>query len=325
MTEAEAIAQLTELFGEDPWPEAVRFVRALGLVRSGYPPAQAAKSVRSTRRQIQRIIDSPDPLAAALGGYTPAPAADLEKAKRAIGQMVLGRAAERVFLDLFRDTFNDEDLDIENVSAAATDTDIYLVNGKRRRLYRINIKFFGSIFRRAEEIVGLPPDDCFALATYKIRSALEKQNDEGKPYFFAIVGVAGLTADVAGEHLPEETLRVASIVLSSNAPRKRQFEDRVVDYAVSRGLEAYSRAYDRIREAPWFVLSAERAARLMRDMLFDRVPALTVRNFTRVFRGAEVDMHFSLSTDLTPLPEFFEHLKTEGRERVATLLSRGDL
>lgn len=63
----------------------------------------------------------------------------------------------------------------------------------------------------------------------------------------------------------------------------------------------------------------------MRDMLFERVYALSIRNFTRVFGGAEVDMHFSLKTDLIPLPTFFTMLKDEGREKVATLLSRGDL
>jgi len=286
---------------------------------------EAARSIQTTTQKLQSIVDAADPIAAALAGPSSPTDEGRTKAQRALGQMVVGRAAETVFLDLFRETFKGEELDIENVTDEGSDTDIYLVNGKRRRLYRINIKFFGSVFRKAQEMVGLASDDCFALATYKIRSGIAKQSSEGKPYFFAIVGVPGLTADAAGQQFPNEVLEVAALVLSSGAPQRRKFEDSIVDYAVAQRLAVFRESYERIHQAPWYVLSAERANRLLREMLFERVPALSVRNFTRMFQGAEVDMHFSLARDLTPLPKFFEQLASEGRERVATLLSRGDL
>jgi hypothetical protein len=325
VTEEQLLAQLQTLFGDGEWPDAVRFLRGVHLVRHGKPVAEAALAIRTTSSKLKSILDADDPVSEALGGTVAPNDASRSKARRAIGQMVVGRAAETVFLDLFRGTFKDEELDIENVTDEGTDTDIYLVNGRRRRLYRINIKFFGSIFRRAQETVGLSPDDCFALATYKIKSGIKKQNDEGKPYFFAIVGVPGLTADAAGDQFPPAILDLATLVLSSGAPGRRRFEDLLVDHAVEEKLAVFADSYAKIHSAPWYILSAERAARLMREMLWERVPALSVKNFTRMFRGAEVDMHFSLRNDLTPLPTFFEHLKEEGRERVATLLSRGDL
>ena len=128
--------------------------------------------------------------------------------------------------------------------------DIRLTNGKQRPLYRINIKYFGSAFRRAPEMVGLAPEDCFALATYKIRSGLEKQQTEGKPYFFAIVGVSGLTADVAGSQFPPEILEAAAVVLTSNAKQRRKFEDRLVDHVVAKNLPVFSYNYASIHESP---------------------------------------------------------------------------
>jgi hypothetical protein len=80
----------------------------------------------------------------------------------------------------------------------------------------------------------------------------------------------------------------------------------------------------RIESANWFVLGARKADRLLRELLFERVFALRTRNFSRQFRGAELDMHFSLSRDLTPLTTYLEMLRTAGYPRVTTLLERGD-
>jgi hypothetical protein len=325
MKESEILNALSAVFEDETWPEATRFLQGLMLARGGMDDKRASKRIRTTSKALRAVIDATDPVAAALGGVKPLDDAARSKARRALGQMVLGRAAEMAFLNLFRNAFKDEELDIVNVSEEGSDTDVRLTNGRKRELYRINIKFFGSTFRRAPEMVGLASDDCFALATYKIRSGLDKQQSEGKPFFFAIVGVSGLTADVAGSQFPPDILEAAAVVLSSNAKQRRKFEDRLVDHVVAKELPVFTYNYARIHGSPWYILSAERAARLMRDMLFERVYALTIRNFTRVFGGAEVDMHFSLKSDLTPLPTFFKMLKDEGREKVATLLSRGDL
>ena len=66
----------------------------------------------------------------------------------------------------------------------------------------INIKFHDTAFRKAAELVGLDPGDCFALATYKIYQGLQKQEKEVLPYLFAVVGVSGLTGARVGEARP---------------------------------------------------------------------------------------------------------------------------
>jgi hypothetical protein len=44
--------------------------------------------------------------------------------------------------------------------------------------------------------------------------------------------------------------------------------------------------------------AARRASTLLRDPLFERVHALRLRDFDRLFRGAEINMHLSLSTEM---------------------------
>jgi len=62
----------------------------------------------------------------------------------------------------------------------------------------------------------------------------------------------------------------------------------------------------------------------LHEKLFERVHALSLKGFTRRFRNAEVDMHFSLSGELTPVRTFFELLIQESPQRVAVGLDRGD-
>src|SRR6185436_8456222 len=103
-----------------------------------------------------------------------------------LGQLILGRAAETAFEESYKSTMETEELELRDVREGGTDTDYRLYNGKGKPVYRLNIKFHGALFRRAPELVGLDPQDCFALATYKIHSALEKQVQDQLPYFFAV-------------------------------------------------------------------------------------------------------------------------------------------
>jgi hypothetical protein len=220
---------------------------------------------------------------------------------------------------------NRNDLILRDLREGRTDTDYRLHNGRGRPIYRVNIKFHGSQFRRAPEMVGLDSSDCFALATYKIHSAIEKQKQEGLPYFFAIVGVPNLTGESAGRDIPP--LLVETVALIDQAPKgksKRDLEDAVVEGLVNKSNPVFKKTLERILSADWYVLSARRADKLLRELLFDRVFALRMRGFARVFRGAELDMHFSLSKDLIPLKQFLATLREGGPQRVTTLMERGD-
>jgi hypothetical protein len=248
-----------------------------------------------------------------------------ERAGQMLGQLLLGRCAEIAFERIYKSEMHSEEFELRDLREGRTDTDYRLHNGRGRPIYRVNIKFHGSRFRRASEMVRLDPGDCFALATYKIASAMEKQSQEGLPYFFAIVGVPNLTGESVGRDIPP--FFVETVALIDQAPKgrsKRDIEDAVVQSLVASDRLVFHKTLEQILAVDWYVLSARRADKLLRELLFDRVFALRMRGFTRVFGRAEIDMHFSLSKDLIPLKQFLATLREGGPQRVTTLMERGD-
>ena len=244
--------------------------------------------------------------------------------------MLLGTLAERCFEASYRNIVQTDELRLEDDRSGRTDTDYRVFNGQDRPVFRINIKFHGSPFRKAVELVNLAPNDCFALATYKIHSATKKQQEEFLPYLFVIVSVPGLTGDSAGAEVPEDIAHLTALYMRSSLPRKRDFEDLVVRHMVDTPHEtSTSVAIDSIREridrAPWRVISARRANQLLQDLLFQRVYAVRVRGFASNYGRAEVDMHFSISNDLTSLDEMLELLRDHGLQGLTTRLERGEL
>jgi hypothetical protein len=127
------------------------------------------------------------------------------------------------------------------------------------------------------------------------------------------------------QDLPEDLVEfVAYIHQAPKAAGKRDFEDAVVDYVVGKELPVFVENRAKLRNVDWYILSARRADKLLRELLFERVFALRVRGFAQQFRAAELDMHFSLSSDLIPLKRFLAALREEGATKVATLLERGE-
>lgn len=326
MDNRDFIGLLAELFGESPWPQPLHLLQGVRSVQQGEDLRSAALSVHTTTRRLEEVATAPDPVRAVLGaGLQDLEEKYLGRAGNMLGQLVLGRSAELAFEEIYRSEMHDQEFELKDLRESRTDTDYRLLNGQGRPVYRVNIKFHGSQFRRAPELVGLEPDDCFALATYKIFSALQKQETEGLPYLFAIVGVPHLSGSAVGEALPERIVKSAALV--HQAPRsrgKRDFEDRLVGYVAEKRLPVFEDTARRIASAEWFILSARRADRLLRDTLFDRVYALRIRGFAQAFRGAELDMHFSLSRDLLPIRRFLSTLREGGSTKVTTLLERGD-
>jgi hypothetical protein len=286
-----------------------------------------AGMVGTTRRRLQDLASAEDPVAYALG-IAPADVSEKQyvKARKTLGQLLVGRAAEVVFEDLYRQEMSTHEFELRDHRSSHSGTDYRVHNGKGHALYRLNIKFHGSQFRRALELIGLAPEDTFALATYKIKGALDKQDEEHLPYLFAIVGLRDLSAEQVGSHIPEEFVSVVGVATAAKVFKgKRKFEDLVIEHLVSTVADAFRIAYDALKKADWYVLSARRAVNLMKEKLFERVYALRIRGFAQQFRAAELDMHFSLSQDLTPLHSFFRTLREEGQMKVASLLERGSV
>ena len=130
------------------------------------------------------------------------------------------------------------------------------------------------------------PEDCFALATYKIHAALRRQESEHLPYIF-VIWESLVTGASGGMNLPSNLVHLAALPrLMRAVTGVRQLEDRIVDtlaatpreFDLHEVIEGYSNL---IRKADWYVLSARRADKLLRDMLFERAYALRVRAFAR--------------------------------------------
>lgn len=246
-------------------------------------------------------------------------------------RLIIGNSAERAFESIYKRSIGTTELELRDDRGSRGETDYLVFNGQGRQVFRINIKFHGSAFRRSRELVGLLPEDTFALATYKIHAALKRQDDEHLPYIFVIVGVPGLTGSAVGDSVPDDLVHLAALPrMYKRVEGVRQIEDHIVEALTGHperfGYELPIAEYMRqLEEANWYVLSARRAERLLRDKLFDRVYALRVRAFALNYARAEVDMHFSLEDDLTPLAEFLKVLKEHGMPGLVSRLERGSL
>jgi hypothetical protein len=328
MSDSDLVEFLRVAYPTEPWPRPFHVLEAYDRMSRGESLREAAAAVRTTVSRLEEIATNPHPEFAVLGVHpSDLMQSDVDRARSILGQLLIGRTAEIAFEDIYREQIgSDAEFRLVDIREGRTDTDYRVLNGQARPIYRVNIKFIGSVFRRSVELVGLEPHDCFPLATYKIAGALQKQQQEHLPYIFAIVGVPNLTAaSIEGLLLQRDVQIVALVSKSPRVGRKRDVEDRLVQRIVAEQSESFVATYSRIRSAEWYVLSARKADKLLRELLFERVFALKIRGFAQQFRGAELDMHFSLKRDLVTFRDFLRTLRVEGQTKMASLLERGTI
>lgn len=329
MTLGELESVFSRTYAGTTAPKPLNLLVALGQVRSGTALTEAARFAGTTAANLDRLVQAADPVIHLLGEPGPDQEKRTDKVRATIGQLIIGNLAERVFEDTYRRSVGSTELQLEDDRSGGGDTDYLVRNGQGRQVFRLNIKFHGSQFRKAQELVGLPPEDCFALATYKIYSALQKQEREHLPYIFVVVGVPHLTGSVVGAAIPADIIEFVTLARhSTRVQGKRRIEDAIVKAITTRpaefGLAATLEGFlGQIQAALWRVLSARRADLLLRERLFDRAYALRVRGFAMNYRGAELDMHFSISSDLHPLEDMLRILRDGGLHALTAYLERG--
>jgi hypothetical protein len=325
MTDEELIGFLRQLYASDEWPRSLRPLLTKELAAAGATDGEIARQVRTTIAKVAVARRAASISTQVLGVSADDVPERIHSVRKNLAGLLRGRAAEIAFEDIYKYSMGSSEFELKDVREGRSDTDYRLLNGGGRPLYRINIKFFGSNFRQGPGLVGLQPEDCFPLATYKIHGALQKQEQEHLPYLFIIVGVPGLTAEALAPAIEDKYVLPLAWLSASKLAGKRDLEDKVVDRIVEDDSRAYQQAYGRIRSADWFVLSARRADKLVHDLLYERVFALRVRNFTKAYSRAEVDMHLSLSQDMTPLPRFLDILQNDGPHKTLGMLERGSI
>lgn len=319
---------LRAIFGSEPLPRPFDLLD-LAANKASEPGGKRLSS--AAKKLIAELRGSGSPTFKALDlpeDFAPEPRIR-ERAQTMLGQLLLGLLAERAFEDIYKKTLGTTELRLEDSREGRTDTDYRVLNGEGRPVFRMNIKFHGTLFRQARELVGLEPDDCFALATYKIKQGLDKQDSEILPYVFVVVSSPVSALDV-GAAIPKEFVELACLIHASKKVKgKRKIEEKIVERLADGHVPAFrstlASLQAKIADAPWRILSARRADELLRKRLFERVYAVRVRGFTRSYRNAEVDMHFSLSSDMTPLPELLAKISATGIHGVTGMLERGVL
>lgn len=314
---------LADVFpGPLPTSREVRLVFAVNRVLAREPLEHIAGELKLQRRTIQALVDrvEAEGLSGLLAYEHLITEPSLAKRRQGIAQMLLGLLAERRFEDLSNQITGAGVLRIEDHRPSRTDTDYRLLNGNDNPICRFNVKFHGSLFREAQRYVGLDPADCFALAAYKINNALRRQEAEKLPYIFLVLSVPDLTAADAGRLVPDDYVWTLSVLQGRRTVEEGMVARLLTGYYVDR----FQPILDRMPEGQFRVISAKKADKILRGKLFERVHALSLKGFTRKFRNAEVDMHFSLSEELTPVRTFLEILVRESPQKFAVRLYIGD-
>lgn len=314
---ARYIRLMTDLLGDTAPPKELRRARALRRLDADESVDVVAAESGIGRRHLltwHQALEI-EGLANWLGKKQPDDVR-LKRARSGIAQMLLGQLAEEHFEALSTDVLGAQGFRVEDQRVGRTDTDYRLLDPEARAICRLNIKFHGTLFKQAVEYVALEPHDCFALATYKIHGALQRQQEERLPFVFLIISVPDFPRDLVEQSVSDDWAWLASLT------------GRVVEESIAMQLTKEpwaSTVRKRIQESEFRVISARRAYGLLRDLLFERVHALRLRGFNQLFRGAEINMHLSLSREMIGYADFLQMLASRGALDTAVRLDRGEI
>jgi hypothetical protein len=151
------VTLLNRLYPSSPWPKPFNLLRGTRLLDAGDAPQSAARAVGTTARVLQEFALATDP-EIALFGAEPRSEAAFTDARQILGNLIVGRCAELTFEDIYKEHTHSTELELRDLREGRSDTDYRLFNGRGRPVYRVNIKLHGSVFRRAQEMVGLDPE-----------------------------------------------------------------------------------------------------------------------------------------------------------------------
>ncbi len=331
MLSDERFVELCEaVWGANLWPRPLHVLQGCVLLKRGIVPSvsEAAARVGTTTKRLNEALRSRSSVRNVLAFESEDElSAVAERRELTMAQVILGKAAEYAFERLYRRHMGEDiEFSLADKRSEYSDTDYRLLNGKRRPLYRINIKLFGTPFERSEELVGISSDDCFALATYKIFGGLEKFNSEKLPYLFVIIRAPGMTSANIASKIPDDCVYfISALYASRRFSGAKRVEDSLIDVLVRGEMrKVFSEIEGDLERRDWFVISARRAYKVMTEHLFERVFALRIPGFVHQFKRAEIDMHFSFKRDMMSLEEFFGLIK-EKPHYVTSALSSGDI
>jgi hypothetical protein len=137
---ADLVRILKLVYGTERPPKPLHLLLAAERVRAGEDLAAVASEVGTTRGRLHSVVEADDPATLVLKGAIPTLTPERERrVRRSLGQLLLGNLAERAFEDIYKGAVGSE-FDLQRDRSLYTDTDYRVLNGKKRPVFRINIK-----------------------------------------------------------------------------------------------------------------------------------------------------------------------------------------
>lgn len=126
---------LARVYGDAARPKPLHLLAALNKVRSGVILSEAARGVRTTAANLDKLVQAPDPVSHLLGQNGSDHQAKEQKVRATIGQLIIGTLAEQIFEHNYRQTVGSSELALEDDRSGGGDTDYLVRNGQGRQVF----------------------------------------------------------------------------------------------------------------------------------------------------------------------------------------------
>src|SRR4051812_12168789 len=116
MNQNDLISILKEIFPSRAWPRPLHVFQALSLIESGSSIEQAAKAVGTAPFIVKAAKKSRNPISVVLG-LDPKAITDTSRsrASQILGQLLLGRAAEIAFEDIYKSEVHSDEFELRDL------------------------------------------------------------------------------------------------------------------------------------------------------------------------------------------------------------------
>lgn len=317
----QAAEALVAVIGDSRW-EAVAVARGYLALLDGADIEQAARAIYEAgkgtltlKRSRERIEQSPTK--GFLNQLTSR--TKIGSAENPITKLFPARITEQRFLELIEELCNQRPSlsYFDDRDTGHTLTDFTFLEGGYD--LPINIKNAGTRFERAEELVGLKPDDCVPIPAYKAHNALD-----AKSSLLYVISVDYHLVNQLNGLLPKVLSHGESVVWDLlnrfGGSHLRDAEDRFISSVVHRHWPQIKQV---AQDNPFYAISARKAIRILQTKP-KRTPGIGLRAWG-TGASAEVNVHISLTEDATPWPEVAMRIVESGITDILTAVNRKHL
>ena len=318
-------AQLRAVYGDEAIWRPMARLNAVVLSLDGKSPKEIADAVKKSVSEVRSWLR--DYGERGIQGLFPLDE-DRILTKRSLqlfSNLLVARLAEDLFGSLLGDELPKIGLKAVDRRAQYSETDFGIVESESGRdVMLVNVKVHSSLFEQAQQFVGLGPTDTFPLALYKILMGFKQQKQLGIPFLFLVSVKWGIVDEVI-KLVDQEDEKIIHLIFRTRTPGKRRAEDKLVDSLIAK-MHQTSRWSKLLavleKDGDHRVISAEKALSVFMDKFETRCPGLSLRAFSSKFAGrrglpAEINMHFSISREMTSIAEFLAALRQHGPQGIS--------